>query len=168
MRRSRISAVKAHLKGTVGDRQDRRVVEAALRERLAERAGEGVRPIRLRDYQGELLAHGSAPYEFRKDNNPSYYVRMRDAHGERTLWGKELEAAIAAPGLQVGEQVRLYVNGAQPVVVKTVTRDEAGQVAGTESVAARRNGWVAERLRPETVEAPAPKLRPEQTRGPRR
>ena len=43
---------------------------------------------------GRLKDHGPANYQFRRDEDPSYYVRLLTSRGERTLWGKDLERAL--------------------------------------------------------------------------
>jgi hypothetical protein len=43
---------------------------------------------------GRLLAHGRAHYEFRADQDLSYYLKVQTSRGERILWGKGLERAL--------------------------------------------------------------------------
>jgi putative DNA primase/helicase len=43
---------------------------------------------------GRLLEHGTANYEFRSDQDPSYYLKLLTNRGERLLWGKGLEKAL--------------------------------------------------------------------------
>jgi putative DNA primase/helicase len=44
---------------------------------------------------GRLLEHGAANYEFRGDQDPSYYLKILTNRGERLLWGKGLERALS-------------------------------------------------------------------------
>jgi hypothetical protein len=44
--------------------------------------------------QGELVAHGPAPYKHQEDKQPSYFVTLKTDAGERTVWGVGLEPAM--------------------------------------------------------------------------
>jgi hypothetical protein len=43
---------------------------------------------------GRMTDHGRANYQFRSDEDPSYYVKLLTTRGRKTLWGKDLERAI--------------------------------------------------------------------------
>src|ERR1700753_935303 len=45
---------------------------------------------------GRLTEHGVANYQFRVDENASYYVKLLTSRGPKTLWGKDLERALSA------------------------------------------------------------------------
>jgi hypothetical protein len=49
---------------------------------------------------GRLQGHGSANYQFRSDQDPSYYVRLLTDRGEKVLWGKDLKRAIESSSTQ--------------------------------------------------------------------
>src|ERR1700721_1257977 len=76
---------------------------------------------------GRLTEHGRANYQFRTDENPSYYVKLLTSRGAKTLWGKDLERALASGETRpkVGDLI-----GARRVAREAVTvvgrRREAG------------------------------------------
>jgi hypothetical protein len=43
---------------------------------------------------GRLTDHGRANYQFRADEQASYYLKVLTSRGARTLWGKDLERAL--------------------------------------------------------------------------
>ena len=88
-----------------------------------------------RGLAGELVAHGSAPYQHKPGARANYYVTVKTAQGEKTIWGKELSGAMADSGARLGEQVRVTHEGKEAVEV--TTRD--GQ-----SVTTHRNRWAVE------------------------
>ena len=51
---------------------------------------------------GRLVGHGAAPYQFRTDQNLSYYVKLQTDRGERLLSGKDLERAVKSSASHVG------------------------------------------------------------------
>ncbi|WPG40954.1 LPD7 domain-containing protein [Variovorax sp. EBFNA2] len=106
--------------------------------------GGGRAPVR-----GILLAHAAAPYRFDPAQRLSYYARVRTAAGERTLWGADLERAIAESrsGVQVGDEVVVRPRGARPVAVRVAQRNEAGERVGERKVVVSRTAWTVETAR---------------------
>jgi hypothetical protein len=98
--------------------------------------------------EGQLLAHGAAPYKHEAENQASYFVTLKTDAGERTIWGVALAEAMEHAGVEPGEQLRLEDLGTQPVVVQEVAED--GTV--TEKTTHRRQ-WAAEPTAPERQEA---------------
>ena len=96
---------------------------------------------------GRLLESGSAPYQFDPNRNPSYFVKVQTDHGERTLWGVDLERALAESrtGVSPGDLVSIENQGAKPVTVKVPVRDDNGQVIGEKEIKTHRNAWVVEK-----------------------
>ena len=68
---------------------------AAAAPRGAAAAGPSPRPPVDRLTVGKLLNHGRAPHEFHSRGHPSYFVKILTDDGERTIWGKGLERALA-------------------------------------------------------------------------
>lgn len=97
--------------------------------------------------QGELLAHGSAPYKHEPENQASYFVTLKTDAGERTIWGVALAEAMHSACVEPGEQLRLEDLGTQPVVVQEIAED--GTV--TEKTTHRRE-WAAALTAPEREE----------------
>lgn len=97
---------------------------------------------------GRLKDHGPANYQFRRDQDPSYYVRLLTSRGERTLWGKDLERALRdgetrpKPGDLVGAR-RI---GRDAVTVTARQRDAEGRVIAQQEHHAHRTRWVIEKV----------------------
>jgi hypothetical protein len=97
---------------------------------------------------GRLKDHGPANYQFRRDQDPSYYVRLLTSRGERTLWGKDLERALhdgetrPKPGDLIGAR-RI---GRDAVTVTTRERDAEGRVIAQQEHHAHRTRWVIEKV----------------------
>ncbi|AHK22122.1 hypothetical protein BF17_00300 (plasmid) [Yersinia similis] len=91
---------------------------------------------------GKLLAHGEAPYNFDDTNSMSYHVKMRTADGEKVIWGKELNGALADSGMNIGDIISLRCLGQQPVTVNSPVKDtETGKILRWEKIDAMRNQW---------------------------
>jgi hypothetical protein len=97
---------------------------------------------------GRLKDHGPANYQFRRDEDPSYYVRILTSRGERTLWGKDLERALRdgetrpKPDDLIGAR-RI---GRDAVTVTARQRDAEGRVIAQEEHHAHRTRWVVEKV----------------------
>jgi hypothetical protein len=97
---------------------------------------------------GRLKDHGPANYQFRRDEDPSYYIRLLTSRGERTLWGKDLERALhdgethPKPGDLIGAR-RI---GRDAVTVTARQRDAEGRVVAQEEHHAHRTRWVVEKV----------------------
>jgi hypothetical protein len=80
-------------------------------DRLSRNAGELI--------SGRLLGFGPAHYDFRSDQDPSYYVKILTDYGERVLWGKGLERALTQGQTQpkTGDMIAARRVGRQPVVI---------------------------------------------------
>lgn len=96
---------------------------------------------------GRLVDHGPAPYGHDPKQQMSYFVRIETNHGDREVWGVDLERAfrqsLSTPG--IGDEVGLRAIGQEPVTVLAATRDARGQTVGVKPLEARRNQWVVER-----------------------
>ena len=96
---------------------------------------------------GVLLESGSAPYKFDPNEKQSFYVKVRTDKGDRTVWGVDLERALAESKTDVkpGDQVTIENQGSKPVTVTTAVRNDAGQVVGEKAINTHRNAWVVEK-----------------------
>lgn len=78
-------------------------------------------------FEGTLLEHGAAPYQFDEKEQPNYYAKMRRADGsDFILWGKDIENALADSGAKVGQKIGLEYLGKTPVTVQVPVRDDQG------------------------------------------
>lgn len=90
---------------------------------------------------GVLVAHGPAPFNHDEKQNDSYYATVRTRDGERTVWGLDLERAIAESGVQTGQQIELEKGGSRSVTAQQRQFDEKGNELAPKTVASRRNEW---------------------------
>jgi len=97
---------------------------------------------------GRLTAHGPANYQFRKEQDPSYYVRLLTSRGERTLWGKDLERAVKEGETKpkTGDLIGARRIAREAVTVTTRRRDGEGRVIAQEEHHAHRTRWVVEKV----------------------
>lgn len=104
----------------------------------------GMRPPTI----GVLLAHAAAPYQFDPAQRMSYYVRIQTEVGERTLWGTDLERAIAESrsAAQAGDEVVLAQCGARAVTVRVPARNAEGELVGDKKLVAQRMTWSVEKV----------------------
>lgn len=110
-------------------------------------AGENLREgIRAGVTLGVLLEHGAAPYKFNQENGQSYYVKVKTERGEQTLWGVDLERAMAESktGVRSGDLVGVENLGNRPVTVKVQKRDGQGNLV-VEEIDTHRNAWSVEK-----------------------
>ncbi len=71
-----------------------------------------------RDDFAELVDFGKAPFEHVRATAKSYFVTLRNGNGEdRTLWGVDLERAVANSGAAVGDRVRVNHMGSESVTL---------------------------------------------------
>src|SRR5271165_6561723 len=93
---------------------------------------------------GRLQAHGSAPYQYRTGENPSYYLKVMTDRGERTLWGQDLKRAIeqATTRPAIGDLVGARRVSREPVRIPARPRDSQGRDPRQGVQPAYRNRWV--------------------------
>lgn len=96
--------------------------------------------------KGVLVAAAAAPYKFDPAERMSFYVMVRTEVGDRTIWGADLERALAESASQprLGEQVVLTQHGTNPVNVRVPTRNDAGELTGEKRILAQRARWSIE------------------------
>jgi putative DNA primase/helicase len=96
---------------------------------------------------GRLVDHGRATYLHDPREGVSYFVKLEDSRGERTIWGVDLERALreSLTKPQPGDEVGLRAVRQDPVTVKAQERDPDGRVVGTKDLATHRNRWIAEK-----------------------
>jgi len=96
---------------------------------------------------GRLLDHGSQPYRFDPHEPLSYFVRLETHEGTRTVWGLDLQRALAKSlsQPQIGDEIGLHRTGSDPVTVHRRARGPEGQVLKESALDAQRHRWVIER-----------------------
>ena len=119
--------------------------EQAVREGPASRSPGGRAGREL--IVGRLVDHGRENYRFDPHEPMSYFVEIKTREGKRTIWGKDLERAMAQSLTQpqVGEEIALRKTGAESVTVHRRERDEAGRVIAERDMGAQRNRWAVEK-----------------------
>ena len=71
------------------------------------------KPTAGREYIGELIEHGPAPYQHKPENKQSYYVSVNTDKGKRTVWGVALADAVTASHVQPGDAITLTKAGVE-------------------------------------------------------
>lgn len=109
------------------------------------------RPLGQRHSQlivGRLQEHGRAPYQFRPDQDPSYYAKLVTTGGVRVLWGKDLERAIrdGETNPKAGDLVGARRTRREAVTVVDRRRDAQGNVVAQSEHHAHRARWEVEKL----------------------
>lgn len=97
---------------------------------------------------GRLQEHGRAPYQFRPDQDGSYYAKLITAAGVKVLWGKDLERAIRAGETKpnAGDLIGARRTGREAVTLVDRRRDAAGNVVAQSEHHAHRTRWEVEKL----------------------
>lgn len=100
-----------------------------------------------RVHVGRLLDHGAANYQHDTRADLSYFVKIDTPDGDRTLWGKDLERALAQSLSRVkpGNEVIVRQLGAKPVTVSRPVRDSEGRIVDRTEVQTHLNRWSVER-----------------------
>lgn len=97
---------------------------------------------------GRLIEHGRAHYQFRSNENPSYYVKLLTSQGTKTLWGKDLERALSSGETQpkIGDLIGARRAGREAVTIASRERRQDGRVLKAETTYAHRTRWVVEKV----------------------
>lgn len=96
--------------------------------------------------RGRLVAAAAAPYQFDPAQRMSFYVMVRTEVGDRTIWGTDLERALAESASQprIGDPVVLTQHGTRPVNVRVPERNAEGELVGEKKIVAQRARWSVE------------------------
>jgi len=96
---------------------------------------------------GRLIEHGRAPFQHDRHQPMSYFAKIKTKHGERVIWGVDLERAFgeSATKPQVGDDIGLRSVRKESVTVKAARRDETGKVIGEKDLDTLRNRWIVEK-----------------------
>jgi len=96
------------------------------------------------EFRGELVMHGRAPYQNRIGAQATYFATLRETDGRQlTVWGADLERAIADGGVRTGDLVNLVNYGRRRVDAEVVAVNGQGAVTGAERRTIERYVWVA-------------------------
>lgn len=98
---------------------------------------------------GRLQEHGRAPYQFRPNEDLSYYAKiLTTTGGMRVIWGKDLERAIGAGETKpkLGELIGARRVSREAVTLVDRTRDAEGNVLTQSEHHAHRTRWEVEKL----------------------
>lgn len=87
---------------------------------------------------GKLVDHGAAPYENNPTNSGSYFATLENDKGEqRTVWGVDIQRAIAESGAELGDKISLEHKGSVPVTLPSgeITERNQWEVRNGENLA---------------------------------
>lgn len=141
-----------------GDELGRRPETLDARTQAPETAASAARPARSTQRSvgrragqlivGRLQEHGRAPYQFRPNQDLSYYAKLVTSAGIRVLWGKDLERAIRAGETKpkAGDLIGARRTGREAVTVVDRRRDAQGNVVTQSEHHAHRTRWEVEKL----------------------
>ncbi len=105
----------------------------------------GTPPSKTVDYkegvQGILVETGEKLYQNNEKNEPSPFVVIETANGNRTVWGVGLPDALHRAGADIGDEIHLRSTGTERVL-KTVIQEIDGQKHRVEQMVDRR-AWEA-------------------------
>nr|AIA85376.1 CAZy families GH23 protein [uncultured Pseudomonas sp.] len=79
-----------------------------------------------------MVEHGVAPFEYNPENRESYYVTLERGGERHTVWGVDLERAIAEAGSQAGERIGLEGHGFRAGAAAGRDGGRAAYLAGAE------------------------------------
>lgn len=99
--------------------------------------------------QGVIVAHGRANYEWKKDEPMSYFLTLKNEHGEKTRWGKDLERAVKDAGVDTERLVTVRKLGFVDVEVNAPVRDENNKIVRYETIRTKRNEWEVKPVYPQ-------------------
>jgi|GEM_PF-5487207 len=118
---------------------DRELVHEYMRGMRSQNAG-------IRSYEGVLVEHGQAKYNHDPRAKMSYFVTLDTPRGQKTVWGVDLERAMALSDTQVGDPVHIAYGGAKQVEVDVNVLDGDGKVVGTRKMETSRNEWLVTKV----------------------
>ncbi|WP_235428574.1 LPD7 domain-containing protein [Enterobacter hormaechei] len=98
---------------------------------------------------GVIVAHGRAKYEWKDDESMNYFVTLKNEHGEKTLWGKDLERAVKDAGVDTERLVTVRKLGFVDVEVNAPVRDESNKIVRYETIQTKRNEWEVKPVYPQ-------------------
>jgi hypothetical protein len=102
-------------------------------------------PKKAKFYDGILIAFGKERYQFKDENELSFYAILRYRNNlERTLWGVDIERALAESGATYGDSITLSNLGRVPVTI-VVEKDKDGVIT-EEEIKTHRNTWEVIRI----------------------
>ncbi|MYN30631.1 LPD7 domain-containing protein [Duganella levis] len=97
---------------------------------------------RHRTHYGRVLEHGPARYQHNADNDLSYFVTLQTPGGRQTIWGVDLQRAMAGSGADVGDGIVLSQRGSRSVTVNGPEVDSQGKATGKRvAIDANRHEW---------------------------
>ncbi|ELS3177608.1 hypothetical protein R5D76_004238 [Salmonella enterica] len=99
--------------------------------------------------KGVIVAHGRAKYEWKNDESMNYFVTLKNEHGEKTLWGKDLERAVKDAGVDTERLVTVRKLGFVDVEVNAPVRDESNKIVRYETIQTKRNEWEVKPVYPQ-------------------
>lgn len=161
-----IAVASTHISNAIANPSDQRVMDAGVRERIAQDNGANLREIRVKPIEGEIVRMGYAKYKFDKSQNDSFYIRLSENGRERDIWGVGLADAATLTKAKPGDRVAIRSTGHTMVTVHTKIHDRDGKVIGTEPKEAQRKSYeitVAPPEQAQRFDPPPPQLN--RTRG---
>jgi Large polyvalent protein-associated domain 7 len=147
------------VRGYKASEQEHKDLDALLRRRQQENPDVGGRinpnaeersggAARTREQENErVVDFGRAPYKFDRTETQSFFVTLQNAdRQERTVWGKDLERALAENQVAKGDVIKLSLEKKTEIEVNANVKDSENHVVGTQRIDAHRNTWRVEKI----------------------
>ena len=100
-----------------------------------------------RSYVGDLVRFGHARYNFDESASHSFFITVRTASGEKTVWGVDLPRALEQYPTQIGDKVIVAFQGAKPVQSKVPVFNAKNEITGERVETVNRNTWLVAPIR---------------------
>lgn len=97
---------------------------------------------------GRLAKHGEAPYQFRENEDASYFVKILTNRGMRTIWGRDLDRALLEGQTKprIGDIIGARRAARQAVTLVDHIRNPQGEIIATTQRLKHRTQWQIEKL----------------------
>lgn len=111
---------------------------------------------------GEVVDFGNAPYQHNKENQGSYFVKLKDENNvEKVVWGKELEDHINSKDVKIGDKLNIENKGKEPVTISVPVKDDDGKILNYEEKSALRNNFNVSKVEVEKEKIMETQITPE-------
>jgi len=90
-----------------------------------------------------LVSYGTAPYQDKPKNKPSYYAELKDNKTEEVtkIWGTGIKQALKSANAKQGDKIILKkLNPTQVTITKPI-KDEKGKAIDQKKTVVDRNNW---------------------------
>ncbi len=115
--------------------------------------------------KGEVIESGVAKYQFKKDNQESFYVKLKNLsdNKETIVWGKELQKNIKGDEIKQGDVISIEKLGKTPVTVNQPIKNKDGEIIDYKEINTHRNSFNVNKMSDEDIKAEQEQAKPQKT-----